>query len=360
MIPDRDVVPDQMFDREQWVCWTYQCRRCKLSYDERQDDCIVQGCAGEIAKTPINPESGGRAKSDNPETWADYDTALAHVEENAKIQGIGFVFSIDDLFVGIDLDTCRDPETGELAPWAEDIVETLDSFTEISPSGYGLHIIVVGNKPGGHTRCSDTLEKLDALDDLEKEPDVEMYNHGRFFTMSGNILDGHSTLEQRHAELKDVYEEYIERELDLSNRVSVRERRLEEQFSDTKEKKDRVSLDDIPDEVLLRRAFNSEKGDKIQDLWKGNWVRHGYPSQSEADQAFANYLAWWTGHDEFRMNQLFVKSDLYRPKWDKVHSSDGDTYGELTIKEAIRQTSGSYTPGYNPDNESDRAEASDD
>jgi primase-polymerase (primpol)-like protein len=58
--------------------------------------------------------------------------------------GVGFVFSSDDPYVGIDLDGCRNPQTGYIEPWALEIVRRLNSYTEISRSGTGLHIIAKG------------------------------------------------------------------------------------------------------------------------------------------------------------------------------------------------------------------------
>lgn len=71
---------------------------------------------------------------------------------------VGFVFTRDDPFVGIDLDHCRDPETGKIKPWALEIVAKLNSYSEVSPSGTGLHIHCDRSPTAGQQesgRCGD-------------------------------------------------------------------------------------------------------------------------------------------------------------------------------------------------------------
>jgi putative DNA primase/helicase len=87
--------------------------------------------------------------------------------------GIGFVFSDADPFCGIDLDDCRNPETGEIVPWAQEIICRVgDGYTEISPSGRGIHVIIRGDVRGGGMRRGP----------------VEMYSRGRYFTITGRGL----------------------------------------------------------------------------------------------------------------------------------------------------------------------------
>jgi putative DNA primase/helicase len=104
-----------------------------------------------MTKVPIDPHTGGRASSTNRRTWSNYAIAVDALER-LRLDGIGFVFSANDPYVGIDLDNCRNPETGEIAPRALQIMRLLNSFTEISPSGRGLHIFVRGKLPPGGNR----------------------------------------------------------------------------------------------------------------------------------------------------------------------------------------------------------------
>jgi putative DNA primase/helicase len=90
-------------------------------------------------KIPYDAKTGRKAKSTDPQTWASFDVALQACS-TGKYDGIGFTF--DKGYSGVDLDNCRDPQTGEIELWAFDIVMMLDSYTEISPSGTGLHILL--------------------------------------------------------------------------------------------------------------------------------------------------------------------------------------------------------------------------
>jgi primase-polymerase (primpol)-like protein len=97
--------------------------------------------------------------------------------ERYKLPGIGFVVTPHDPFVGIDLDDCRSPETGEIAAWARQIVDDFDSLTEITPSETGLRIWTTTHdgllQGGAHGR---------------RKGQVEVYGAGRFFTVTGHRL----------------------------------------------------------------------------------------------------------------------------------------------------------------------------
>ena len=146
-----DMLPAEMTSRAQWVCW-------------KNDN---------GSKVPINPNTGGLASSTSPKTWGDLDKALAALESDNTLTGIGFVFTEDDDLVGIDLDKCID-EQGELLEWAQRKVELFNSYCEISPSGKGVHIIGKGVLPAGQGR---------------KRDNIEVYDRGRYFTVSGRIMD---------------------------------------------------------------------------------------------------------------------------------------------------------------------------
>lgn len=122
---------------------------------------------GKIDKIPKNPHNGYNASCNNKESWSDYNTAVNAVKRYG-FNGIGF--ELDNGIVGVDLDDALD-ENGKLTKDADDIVEALDSYTEISPSGKGLHIFCKGKLPPGRRRKGN----------------IEMYSSNRFFTVTGNI-----------------------------------------------------------------------------------------------------------------------------------------------------------------------------
>lgn len=273
-----------MKNLNQWVCW--DTRKC-----------------------PFDPKTGRPAKANDSTTWADFETARRYAA--AYGLGIGFEFSAKDPYIGVDIDKCRDPNTGELNETARHIVHTLQSYTEISPSGTGVHIICRGALPPGGRR---------------KGP-VEMYDSGRYFTMTGHLVEGTPlTIEERTAELAFIHSQYI---APLKQELARVER---PQFS--------VSLSDAE---LIQKILRSKSGPDFERLLNGDTSKYN-GDDSAADQALANMLAFWTGRDAVRMDSLFRQSRLYREKWDERHFADGRTYGEATINKAIADCKATYDP----------------
>jgi putative DNA primase/helicase len=146
-----DCLPEELRQRRQWVVW-------KL---EERD--------GKPTKVPYIAGGSGKASSTDSLTWRSFKEAVQALE-TGRYNGIGFVFSSGDPFAGVDLDDCRDPETGELEEWAAKIVEAFGSYAEVSQSGTGVHIIVMGKAPN------------------KKRGKVEAYSSERYFTMTGRVL----------------------------------------------------------------------------------------------------------------------------------------------------------------------------
>jgi primase-polymerase (primpol)-like protein len=146
-----DCLPEELRQRRQWVVW-------KL---EERD--------GKPTKVPYIAGGSGKASSTDSLTWRSFEEAVQALE-TGRYNGIGFVFSSGDPFAGVDLDDCRNPETGELEEWAAKIVEAFGSYAEVSQSGTGVHIIVMGKAPN------------------KKRGKVEAYSSERYFTMTGRVL----------------------------------------------------------------------------------------------------------------------------------------------------------------------------
>jgi putative DNA primase/helicase len=164
--PIIENIPEQLTERPQWVCWCWEERN------------------GEATKVLYTPGTERRAKSNDLKTWRTFREAVEAYEasEPMAYAGVGFVFCAVDPFVGIDLDHCRDPESGVIAVWAQRIVDRVqEGYIEISPSGTGVHIIVEGAVRDGRTR-KEVHEKG------KRVGRVEMYGHGKFFTVTGNVL----------------------------------------------------------------------------------------------------------------------------------------------------------------------------
>ncbi len=297
---DKTILPPEMCVREQWICWREENRN------------------GDLTKIPVDPETGDFASSTDDRTWGDLETALEYAE-SARADGVGFVFTSTDPIAGIDLDKCRDPETGRPDKDAKEIVQQLDSYTEVSPSGTGYHVLVHGDLPDGRNRRNG----------------VEMYDKSRFFTVTAQHVSGTPTvINERQDALEAVHEEFVAED-DTNDNIDATTggRRDDSSQSQTL---------DLEDEVLLEKARSAGNGEKFDRLWRGN--TGGYDSQSEADMALCCLLAFWTGGNRLQMDRLFRQSGLIRGKWDDVHHADGSTYGEKTLERAIASTDDFYEP----------------
>ena len=296
---EQTILPTEMCVREQWICWREETRN------------------GDTTKVPVNPKTGDFASSTDDRTWSTPETALEYAS-TGRADGIGFVFTSTDPIVGIDLDKCRDPETGRPDPEAKEIVQQLESYTEVSPSGTGYHVLIHGELPDGRNRRGG----------------IEMYDQSRFFTVTADHVDGTPTsINKRQDALEAVHEEFVAED-DTDDDIDVTDNRRDDS--------NQTQTLGLEDEELLEKARSAGNGEKFDRLWRGNIS--GYDSQSEADMALCCLLAFWTGGNRLQMDRLFRRSGLIRGKWDDIHYADGSTYGEKTLERAIATTDDFYEP----------------
>lgn len=278
-------IPNDLRRRSQCVAWRYGPLRAN----------------GKRSKVPIDPRTGRPASVTNPQTWADFDTALQFVHQHPD-HGVGFVFTANDPFAGIDLDGCRNPDTGEIEPWALAILDGLATYAEVSPSGTGVKAIIVGVLPGPGRHVGN----------------IEVYDRGRFFTLTGDVLAKYPTTtpQDRQAELVTLYGSLLP-------------------------KQQQAPRSQQTDAVLTDRAMACKRtGAKFKALWSGD--TGAYASASEADLALCSLLAFWTGPSPASIDALFRQSGLMREKWDKRHHGDGQTYGQGTIAKALEGRTAFY------------------
>lgn len=153
-------VPDSMAKLKRWVLWKY------ITRDGKQTKC------------PYQP-NGSTASSTNPATWNDLATCELAL---SRYEGLGFVFAADDGLIGVDLDGCRNQDTGEIEPWALAILERFSgTYAEISPSETGVKIFALADHKWS------TGNKLDVKQPAKfgKQPQIEVYQKGRFFCFTG-------------------------------------------------------------------------------------------------------------------------------------------------------------------------------
>lgn len=283
----------ELLELEHWIVWRY----------EERD--------GKRTKVPYCPQTGERADSTDPSTWRAFAYAAEAVRQGLY-EGIGFVFSKDAGFVGIDIDGAFD-EDGLPKENTLRVLQAVQTYAEYSPSGNGLHLILRAAMPGTGRRNS-------ALD-------VEAYDQARFFTMTFKpygkpraIADGGAAWEALHDMLFPTGPK-PEQSTPRGPSQCV----------------------DISDTALLEKMAASASGPRIMRLMAGDTSDYG-GDDSSADMALCSHLAWWTDGDAGRMDRIFRSSGLFRDKWDSKRGPE--TYGSLTIARAIAglPPEGGYRP----------------
>ena len=243
-------IPQELKTLKQWVVWGRDQKKPKIPY------------------SPITMQP---AKAGDSATWGTYDQAKKRVDDG-QAQGIGFEFDDNGIY-GIDLDKVI--VDGQLTPEATEIVFLLDSYTEISPSGMGLHILV---KADG--------VRLEA----NRKEFIEVYNRGRYFTVTGNVYGGVRPIEERTEQLQTLCERYLKPR----------------------------SAERLPRSVDQGREGNRENlkrglvyDEALQALWSGNRPNK---NESSDDLAIMNKLAYWCNGDPALMEAAFFESPHYEIK----------------------------------------------
>ena len=250
-------------------------------------------------KIPKNPYTGGNAASNNPNTWSTFDEAVSACDK-FRFDGLGFMFA--NGYFGVDLDHCLDN-----LDFCDEFVETLQSYAEISKSGTGLHIICKGTLPDGSRRKGG----------------VEMYSSGRYFICTGNLYNSkYREVNECTDAIKVLHSKYLPAE---TPRLMPK----------------KVTPVHLEDQEIVDKARNCKTGYLFNILYSGNW-QGVYSSQSEADLALCNQLAFWTQKNEEQMDRIFRGSGLMRKKWDEKRS--GKTYGSITIGKACANCIDVYEP----------------
>ena len=267
-------IPSELKRLKQWVCW----------------------CGD---KLPKNPYTGGNAQSNNKDTWGTFEDAVNAIKKY-HFDGIGFMFA--NGYFGVDLDHCLDNQD-----FIDEFVETLQSYTEISRSGQGIHIICKGKLPDGARRRGN----------------VEMYCEGRYFIMTGKMYnEDYKIIKDCTETIKVLHSKYLYTEKPkLAPKV--------------------VQPIDLSDQEIIDKARNCKTGTLFQLLYSGQW-QGLYSSQSEADLALCNHLAYWTQRDPNRIDRIFRSSGLMRPKWDTKRGTY--TYGQATVEKAVANCTDVYEP----------------
>lgn len=312
MITQVDNIPEELKKLKQW---------CVYSIVQPKKQGQHKG------KIPINPITGKGASSTDSSTWTDFKTA---VDKSKNYDGLGFFFNND--YIGIDIDDIPEEiknfkhnstNPNNLINWLNGL--TKHSYVELSQSGEGIHAIVKGKYPFKKNRYKN----------------YEIYGKGRFFALTGNILNNQKSIKE--ISKKSLHELY-------SSTVGKKKNNTPVEARNSIPSSNNLSIDET-----IKKMFASSNGVKIKHLMNGEY---DYNSQSEADIALCDYLAFWTNKDAAKMDTIFRQSKLMRDKWDK---KDGTTtYGQRTINKAIADTTETFNSsrdataknvyGFNQDN----------
>ena len=275
--------PQELLAMPRWVCWQRQP-------DPKHPD--------KPRKVPMAADGRGNAKVNAPKTWGTYEQAASTLAQRSY-SGLGFMLGAGIIGVGIDHCVVE----GEISPFAQEIMAQLPTYTELSPSGTGLHMLMRGEMPQGR-----------------RKGQLEIYGDGRYFTVTGQSV----------GENKELFDG-----------TQAVEALLQRYMASTPPHKAPVSVLEMDNQKLIAKIESSKQGSQFKALMQGN---HGGDA-SAADIALCNILAFWTGKDAARMDDIFRQSGLMRLKWDERHGRD--TYGNLTIEKAIAECKDTYT-GHKP------------
>jgi putative DNA primase/helicase len=246
-------------------------------------------------KLPYNAKTAGKAQSNNSSTWCDYDTVMSVV---AKYDGLGFMLG-DGIF-GVDIDGIELTD-----PIVNEIITTLGSYAEVSPSEKGVHIICKGTLPTGARRKGN----------------IEMYDSGRFFTVTGEMISQYNQLVDCTESIKVLHEKYLGKE--------------KKQFIQPTQ----VVQGDLSDIEIIQKIEGSKQADKFFQLYN---LGHLSGDHSADDMSLCSILAFWTRCNASQIDSIFRTSALMRDKWDRRQS--GTTYGAFTIQKAIDSCREVYDP----------------
>lgn len=276
-------IPNELKQLPKWVLW-------RAEWDNKRE---------QYKKVPYS-YAGYRASSTESETWTIFDAINSLYEKSDVYNGVGFVLSNDDDYICLDVDNAVNPDTGQLQ--TDLAIEMTDlTYCELSPSGTGLHCFFKGTLP-------DNRKKK------RKDLDIELYDTGRFMTVTGHSI-GQSEICDEQTVIDNIVERYFKLE------ESVKTFTLQPNHTV-----------DFSDDEVIDIMMKSKNKDKISDLLKGHYEKY-FDSPSEAVQSLLHYLAFYTSKNKVQMERLFLDYNNLTDKW---HSKRGNTtWGQLELDKAI-------------------------
>lgn len=290
--------PELLKSLPQWVLWRYQ-----------------QIAGKEKPKKPPFQVTGRAASVDDPRTWSSYQQAMT-VLDTSGYQGVGFM--LQGGIVAIDLDNCLVEVDGvrRITKAAKKVFDLAHSYTEVSPSGKGLHIFLRGHLPQVNGQPQDGM----------RYGNSEMYEAKRYITITGQLVGQEREIREDQEAINRIYELLKAPERD--------------QLRPEQERRSYKPILSNDDAAVIRKASGARNGAKFTRLYQGDAT--SYRSPSEAHLALIAMLVYWTNGDTAQIERIFKSSVMYvqdeelQSKWNERHRADGATYGQITIEKAAR------------------------
>jgi hypothetical protein len=265
-------------EQKRWINWVYE------DIDNRK------------IKMPIKID-GNNASVSNSDTWSTYDEVKGNENKDA---GVGIIFTSDKLLLGIDLDHCLDSDGNIIDRNLAYFVLFSDTYTEISPSGTGLHLYFLLNEP---------LELI-----ANRKDNIEIYTSGRYFTVTEKLYSKDSPV----------------RTISKEEALSLIKGLGYPWNKDDQKKEEKISNRRLPDNEVIDRMFSSKNGDKIKSLFEGH-IEEYNNDDSLADMTLCAHLVYWTNCDKDQIDRIWLSSPLGR----RDKTMNRGEYRGMTIKKAI-------------------------
>jgi hypothetical protein len=306
--------PREMRERHQWACW-------KLELID-----------GKWKKPPYHPRSGRKVSATTMGQLCTYDQAV-RAYQSGEYDGISYHLRAADNLVAIDIDSCRNPQTGEIEPWAWRILQVLQTRTETSPRGGGVHSFVHGKI--GRNRSRDLFNGR-----------IEFYSEKQFITWTGQLLtEMPSDIAYRLRDEEPLWSvAHLYEALFLEDILNEQRRRTlgggqvdltwPEPVPLTADQRAALRRSD---ERLIRRMRDAKNGERFSELFdEGREDERG--GLHIGDLQLCLILLFWVQDDILAADRLFRQSARMRPKWDRKVGPY--TYGQVTLWKALNKRYG--------------------
>ncbi len=308
-----DKIPIELKETSQWIIWRYVQRK-----NEKK-----------LTKPPYSAKTLRSCDVTNPNSWCSFEVAVAVCQEHS-FDGIDFVLA--NGYCGVDLDYCVNVETLEIDPHAKVVIETLNSYSEFSPSSTGLHVLVKATIKGAGLAPTINGKKYELFgSNPEGTPN-------KYFTVTGYHLED---TPQIVYERQDAFNQLYDWVKENSTRKQAKNKTCVAQVQKMRAKPNMLTFSD---ESILQLARKAKNGAKFEKLFAGDASDYlkpdGSPDLSAGDLALVDILCFYSNDDE-QVARLWKASGFNRPKL-----LDRDDYAVLTIQTARASQIASFSDNF--------------